>query len=236
MSTSRLETVTRALRIGTNRRTLVGALTLGSTAIAAPASAQPTLATRLAQPDPDEQAVALYEALAAITESHIGTCQELASILDQFKAEHADTIAAINTEQDAWSQDKRNTHADTYGDRMRAASKTIIESGQRCSYIRDSTGTPVATPAGARSSCADRAPRTNTLGFSAFASQDYYCDCEKHCPVGVGHCIESGASCAAGDKCDCCMVSLCGHASHCRDNCYANGCCDTPCTSYSPPA
>lgn len=234
METSRFDRLTRAFAGGTTRRRLVGALGFG-TAATLTAGSGPALATNfvvVADTSSEEAAVSLYEALASMAETHTESCPELGAKLDQFKLDHAEQLAEMQIEQEAWSHDQRIAHVDIYGDRLRAASKTIIEAGQRCSYIRDDHGTPIATPAGAGgSSCGDR---SHTRGFLALAAQES-CDCDSTCPISTWHCIESGAGCAGGDSCECCMTSLCGHTHHCLNNCNANGCCETPCNSYSPP-
>jgi hypothetical protein len=166
---------------GTRRSVLRGLTGFAAGSLAAIGLGQAgRLARALQAADSEEQSVLLYEHMALIARSHVGTCAELGAKLTSFANDHADLFKALKAEQDAWPHAKRVEHADAYGDRVQAASTELLAARLRCSFVKSGThpsGTPEASPVASLigiTPCQERASQTalpgSTLGFAAAQS------------------------------------------------------------------
>lgn len=224
MDGNRFDRLTRTMG-GTSRRGVLRTLAagaaggLGIAAFGRDARAQKAFKARLQDLSLEEQAIVLYEGLAEIADAHGGSCEELGAKTQDFITTNADLYAQVQAEQEAWTHEQRIANAETYGDRLEAATKSIHFARARCGYVPSDgvADTPLA----------DCSPSI-ALGKSAPSLQT--CDCDSNCPISTGHCIGFGLACAGGSPCACCWASDCGKKSHCENNCAGNECCGTACS------
>lgn len=224
MDGHRFDRLTRSM-VGTSRRSVLRTLAAGAAggisvvAFGRDARAQRAFKARLQGLPLEEQAVVLYEGLAELADAHAGNCDELAAKSQDFMTTNADLFAQIQDQQEAWSHEERTANAETYGDRLEAATKSVHFAVARCGYV---------APAGVAGSPAAGCAPSTAMRKAAPALQS--CDCGSNCPISTGHCIAFGLSCAGGDGCSCCWVSDCGKTSHCENTCGGNECCGYACS------
>lgn len=152
MDQQRFDTLTRGIAAQGTRRSLMRGLTgiaMGGLA-AVGLGRSSSFARALQAADSEEQSVILYEEIAQISHQHVGTCDALDDKLVAFANDHAKLLAAIRTEQDAWSHAKRVEHADTYDVRREVATTRLLAARSRCRFAVSSlpVGTPIAAPIG----------------------------------------------------------------------------------------
>jgi hypothetical protein len=223
-----LDQVARMLAVGTSRRGVLKSALAGTaggaSALVVGGFSQAALAARLAQADSEEQSVILYEALAEQMDKHTGSCDELATKVQQFITDNADALKQIRTEEDAWDQQHRIAHATTYGDRLNNATRTLHFARVRCGYRSPSSNAPCATPVA-------------KLAPLALPNRQDSCDCGSDCPMSTGWCVYAWAACVTGADCECCWTSYCGSYDHCMEDCQSNECCTggEQCGSPNPP-
>lgn len=227
MGERRIDALARAFATGTSRRRVLKSLAAGAAggvgALAGGYSPS-ALAARLAETDPEEQSVLIYEAIASIAESHTGTCDEISAIAMQFRDSHGDLLDQIRTEQDSWTYAQRMIHNQKYGDRLDLATKTLHAATARCGY-RSAPSDPANPPA---------TPNAKTAAKSVPMRQDG-CDCNANCPIGAGWCAYYWLSCVGGsESCLCCWTSYCGSYDHCMTDCQSNECCTGSAVCSSP--
>jgi hypothetical protein len=239
MESSRFDGLSRGLASGKTRRFVLKALTvsaaggLGLVGLRPHGVNQAALAARLQDSTADERGVLLFEGLAMRAEFLRGSCDELAQAMQQYLAENAEIWTSTKAAQESWTRDERIAHTDRYGDRLQAAAEKILVARQKCHYVKGAGG---ATPEAAASPSAGCGQRRGTQALAAPNALQDACDCNSTCPQSWWDCVESGASCAAGDDCECCYLAMCGHTSHCLDDCNSSECCSEPCSNYSPPS
>lgn len=230
MEQTRFDRFTRRIAAGGSRRAVVKSLVgsaLGAVGLThlgrAGAASSPTLSA-LADLEPAEQAMVLYEALAELTEAHLGNCAELQAKTERFLQDHAGTLDQITTIERGWSHVERLANAEKYGDRLLAATKTLHFGKERCGY----RGGDAATPAAQTFMAA-------ALDLRPSVRQET-CDCSADCPLSTGQCIYAWGACIAGG-CMCCWTSYCGSHDHCMTDCDANECCtgNGVCQDPEPP-
>lgn len=224
MDGHRFDRLTRSMSSSSRRgvlRTLAAGAAggIGVVAFGRDARAQKAFKARLQDLPLDEQAVVLFEGLAELSDAHGGGCDEWAAKAQDFMMANADLIAQVQADQEPWTHERRIANAETYGDRLEAATKSLHFARSRCGFVPPSglEGSPAAT-------CA---PST-AMRKAAPSLQS--CDCGSNCPISTGHCIGFGFACAGGDPCACCWASDCGKTSHCENNCAGNECCTFACS------
>lgn len=218
MESTRFDRMTRMAAASGSRRSVLKSLAgtafggAGFLGLRRPGGATPAALSRLADLDPAEQAVVLYEALADLTETHLGNCDELQAKTQQFMQDYGDALKDIAAREKGWSHAERLANAEKYGDRLLAATKTLHFGTERCSYRAGSQATPAA-----------KTYMDAVLALRPGALQDS-CDCSSDCPLSTGQCIYAWGACIAGG-CMCCWSSYCGSYSHCMGDCQSNECC-----------
>lgn len=228
MDGTRFDRIARHVGGGASRRTVLkslagsavggaGLFSLRRQAVAAP--------VRLADLDPEEQAVVLYEALASLADSHQGRCDELAAKTNQFMQDNGDALKSVRTVEKGWSRAERLDNAAKYSDRVLTATKTLHFARERCGYRAGGAATPVAE---------SFVPFDLDLQPQGLQES---CDCGSDCPLSTGWCIYAWGSCIVGG-CMCCWTSFCGSYDHCMEDCQANECCTATgiCSSPAPPS
>lgn len=174
----------------------------------------------------EDRAVLIYEELAALMNASVGECSDLADQTRDHLAKYAEVLKLIETEQKAWTKEQREAHADKYGDRIADATATLQFALVRCEHRGDPAKRPdqCAPANGATPASAKAVPL-----MAAIPSRWDECDCDNECPISTWDCTQYWIYCTAGDRCACCMSSLCGSTSHCKNDCNSNECCATPC-------
>ena len=159
MDGTRFDRLTRAVAVRLTRRSVLGGMA-GAAAVGLSGGGGVRFAA--AQGDLEERSIELYEAMAALAQSHAGSCADLTAKIQSFTDEHQDEIGQITVEQRGWDDDRKRTHVATYGDRRESATVGMESAAFRCRSAADpepfpgltgsasgSDATPVATPVAA---------------------------------------------------------------------------------------
>ncbi|MDQ6926987.1 MAG: hypothetical protein M3154_12240 [Candidatus Eremiobacteraeota bacterium] len=165
-----------------------------------------------------------------------GDCAAVAQIVQDFQAKHADQIAQMMDETNAWTVDQRTAHRTAYADRIQQASILIDLAASRCGYKPGSTspfsqadidadkhlGTPVATPAAAVGIV--RALPAAQISSSCTSGDDF-CNCTCNNDFTVGNCAAWTFACWFGGCAappNCCWWGICVAGfdhDHCVQQC-----------------
>lgn len=234
MDQRRFDSLARGLAANGTRRGLLRGLSglVGSGLAAVGLGQSGALARALQAADLEEQSVLLFEHMAAIADSHVGSCAELGEKIQRFMDEHADVFAQIKAEQEAWDRDRRVEHADAYGDRRWAASTKIIAARARCQHAVSSgtPGTPVATP--------ESRARPTTRGYRAAqsCSQEVSVACVNSETGATEATTTATGDCDSSGNCTACISDFATFCSELTDPCQQTICTLTvsPVTPVTP--
>ncbi len=116
----------------------------------------------MAEDDPEEQMVLLFEEVGRLAHEHDGACDALAEKMRTFHDRHRDQIESQRAEEATWSKDRRIRHADTYGDRRDAVVAQVTAALDRCKGGSGNAASPVAATPAAMLPSADLAARIPT--------------------------------------------------------------------------
>ncbi len=233
MDTKQFDRLTRFMARDTSRRGAVKTLAAGAVGAVALIEAADHASAATAA---GEQWVQLYEAIATAVDKIDGDCAAVAQIVQDFQAKHADQIAQMMDETNAWTVDQRTAHRTAYADRIQQASILIDLAASRCGYKPGSTspfsqadidadkhlGTPVATPAAAVGIV--RALPAAQISSSCTSGDDF-CNCTCNNDFTVGNCAAWTFACWFGGCAappNCCWWGICVAGfdhDHCVQQC-----------------